>query len=362
MISKRALSIDSSGIRKVFALAASIDNPINLSIGQPDFFVPELIKDQAIAAIRENRNGYTQTNGLLELRQHLASSYPGLAERGEDIFISSGVSGGLFLAYAALLDPGDEVLVPDPYFCMYRDLALLLNAQPVYYDTYPDFRPTLAQLEASYSSRTKLLVLNSPGNPTGYVYSPEELDEILEWAKKKDIWVISDEIYSSFSYDDLFASAWGKYDKLILLDGFSKSHGCTGWRVGWAVGPKNVIEQMLKIQQYTFVCAPAPLQAGLVCDISEQLQLIREQYRAKRDLLVEGLKSHYQFVKPGGAFYLFPEVPAGDGASFVARCIENKLLVVPGNVFSRRDTHFRISFAASDETLQRGVEVLRKLV
>jgi len=358
MISKRSRTIDTSGIRKVFDLAGKLSNPINLSIGQPDFDVPEKIKEAAIAAIANGKNGYTQTQGINPLIELVLLQNNAAGRADLDACISSGVSGALNLVYMALLDPGDEILIPDPFFGAYRDLAFLINAVPTYYDTYPDFSLRAESIEKGISERTKAIVICSPSNPTGAVASKEELEAIVALARKHDLWIISDEIYSSFIYETQFCSALSMWDKVIVLGGFSKAFGMTGWRVGFAIGPKPLIEAVRKLQQYTFVCAPQPFQWAALACTDVDTDLIRDNYKNKRDLISSLLVSEFKFQPPQGAFYLFPEAPGGNGQKFVERCVEKGLLVVPGHVFSRQDTHFRISFAASEETLRRGAEVL----
>jgi aspartate aminotransferase/aminotransferase len=265
------------------------------------------------------------------------------------------------VSYLATLDPGDQILVPDPFFCMYRDLALLVNAEPIYYDTYPNFSVDAAKIESQITPRTKAIIVNSPSNPTGYALKESELLQILEVAAKADLWVLYDEIYDAFSYDAPHCGIIGKYSKAISMGGFSKSHGATGWRVGYAAGSRAIINEMLKIQQYTFVCAPSMAQHALVEALDQDISSVAEDYRGKRDFMVNALKDRFDMVVPGGAFYLFPKAPGGRGQEFVERCIARDLLVVPGHVFSRVDTHFRISFAAPMETLERGAEVLNEL-
>ncbi len=362
MLADRMKLIDSSGIRKVFDLAAKLNNPINLSIGQPDFDIPDEIKEVGIEAIREGFNRYTVTQGIPELREAVHEQYR--VKHGvefEDVLITSGVSGGLMLAFIALVQKGDEVILPDPYFVMYKHLTNLFGGKPVYVDTYPDFTLRPDRLEEKVSPRTKFMVINSPGNPTGRVYSPEELRGLAEFARKHNLLVITDEIYDHFVYDGPHDSFAKYYEKTLLLNGFSKSSAMTGWRLGYAAGPHEVIEAMKMLQQYSFVCAPSFAQkAGLAAldyDISPHIA----DYRAKRDLIYEGLKGYFEVEKPGGAFYIFPKAPGGNGVKFVEKAIANNLLIIPGNVFSEKNTHFRISFAATDETILRGIEVLQKL-
>ncbi|WP_153559420.1 pyridoxal phosphate-dependent aminotransferase [Roseimaritima sediminicola] len=361
-IAKRTESFDSSGIRRVFDLAAKLDDPINLSIGQPDFDVPESVRKVCIDAIETGKNAYSQTQGIAPLRERLAQEIQqAYGHDDREVFVCSGTSGGLVLTMLALVDPGDEVLFFDPFFVMYPALIRMVGGVPVAIDSYPDFRIDCQQIADKITDRTKAIIVNSPANPTGVTASQEELKALAELAAERNIALISDEIYSSFMYDEPFTSPAAFNPQTIVIDGFSKSHAMTGWRVGYVHGPREVIETMIKIQQYTFVCAPQPAQwAGLEAldvDLSPHI----DDYRRKRDIVVEGLKDRFELVVPGGAFYAFPKAPGGSGAKLVERAIERGLLIIPGNIFSARDSHFRISFAASDETLERGIEVLRTL-
>ncbi len=279
----------------------------------------------------------------------------------ENVMITAGVSGGLFLALLATVNPGDEVLFADPYFVMYKHLVNLLGgvAKPV--DTYPDFRLTPERVEAAITPKTKVLIVNSPCNPTGVILTRDELAALAEVARRHRLLVISDEIYEGLYYDEKRGSMVGLYENLIILNGFSKLAGMTGWRVGYAAGPERIIQQMNTLQQYTFVCAPSVAQRAAVQALAEDPTAKLESYRRKRDIIYEGLKDKFEVVKPSGAFYIFPKAPGGDGDAFVARAIENNILVIPGSVFSDRGSHFRISFAATDETLHRGVEALNRL-
>ncbi len=362
-LARRTDSIDTSGIRKVFDLAVSLSDPVNFSIGQPDFDVPDVVKDAAVDAIRDGFNRYTVTQGIPELREAVRERMHNTRNwEPEDVFITSGVSGGLLLAILTLIDAGDEVLMSDPYFVSYKQLTKVVDAVPVFVDTYPDFRLTPERLEAAVTPKSKVLFINSPANPTGAVYPAEDLRGIAEVCRKHDITVISDEIYDDFCYDGEYVSITRYLPETLLLGGFSKSYGMTGWRLGYACGPKEVLQQMLKLQQLTFVCAPSAVQkAGLTaleCDTSEHIA----EYRRKRDVIYDGLKDTFNVTRPSGAFYLFPEVPRGTDMDFVARVIERECLVIPGSVFSERSTHFRISYATTMEQIERGVAILKSLV
>lgn len=362
-IADRTKLFDSSGIRKVFDLGAKLKNPINLSIGQPDFDVPPEVRKAAVDAIEGGKNGYALTQGMPVLRDKLQNQIDG--EYGHDdrqLFVSSGTSGGLLLAMMALVNPGDEVIVFDPYFVMYNALAAVVGGKVVYVDTAPDFRIDLDRVAEAITPKTKLILFNSPANPTGVVASEEDIRGLAQLAAEKEVVLLSDEIYRSFCYDSPFVSPARFNPQTLVIDGFSKSHGMPGWRIGFAHGPSEIIQQMIKLQQYSFVCAPQPAQwAGAVAvdtDISSHI----EAYHRKRDMIVDGLSDLYEIVKPGGSFYVFPKAPWGTGESFVHRSIEKyQLLIIPGNIFSHKNTHFRISYAATDATIERGIEALRKL-
>jgi aspartate aminotransferase/aminotransferase len=361
-LAQRRYAIDASGIRKVFDLAAKLKDPINLSIGLPDYDVPEVIKERGLEALRAGKNRYTQTAGNPALRDAVRLFYADRHVPAEDVLIASGTSGALFLTMLALLDPGDEVLIPDPYFVMYRALVRFVGATPVLVDTYPDFRLTREALERATTPRTKLLILNSPSNPTGVVMTEAECRMVAEFAESRGIEVLSDEIYEAFSYDGEFIPPSRYFKAPIVISGLSKSVAMTGWRLGWLAGPSDLIKAASDIQQYTFVCAPSVAQEMALDALKFDMRPIRDDYARRRDLIYNGLRDHgFTVSKPNGAFYIFPEAPGGDGEKFVLAGIEQSLLTVPGNVFSARNTNFRISFATTETNLRRGLDVLGRL-
>ena len=364
MLAARTKLIDSSGIRKIFELGSSIKNPINLSIGQPHFDVPQEVQEAAIDAIRSGKNAYTLTQGLPELNEKIMTRMTEEVGRSfERSIITCGVSGGLVLSFMALIEEGDEVLCPDPYFVMYKHLIRLFGGKPVFYDTYPNFLLRGDEIEALITPRTKAIIVSSPANPTGAVHSEEELKEIARITDKHNVFIISDEIYSLFNYDNPHLSMATYSDNCLLLGGFSKSHSLTGWRLGYALGPEELIAEMIKLQQYTFVCAPSFAQSAALTAMDIDTSARRDDYRRKRDLIYTGLRDlGYTVEKPSGAFYIFPQVPWGTDEEFVTEAIKNKLLIIPGSVFSERNTHFRISYAAEDKTIKDGLEILKKLL
>jgi len=361
-IADRMHCIDASGIRKVFDLAATLQDPIDLSIGQPDFDVPEPIKEAAINAIRAGHNGYTVTQGIKELREAIQAAVNaqyGHADR--QVIITSGTSGGIVLAMLTLINPGDEVVMFDPYFVMYKHLATLAGGRPVFVDTYPDFRIDVSKVRDALTPRTKLIVINTPANPTGAVATEQELRQLAELARERDVALLSDEVYRHFCYEVPFHSPAEWYEKTIVVDGFSKSCGMTGWRLGFVHGPSYVVEQMAKLQQFTFVCAPHPVQRAGLAALDWDPSEVAERFKRRRDLLRDSLGDLYEIAGAEGAFYMLPRTPWGTGTEFVSEAIRRGLLIIPGCVFSERDTHFRISYAASEQTIERGIKVLREL-
>ena len=361
-ISRRAQAINASGIRKVFDLAATLKDPINLSIGQPHYDTPEPIKRAIDRAVDEGKNAYSPTQGVQPLVDRLQKEVDaeyGHADR--KAFVTSGTSGGLMLSLAALVDPGDEVIAFDPYFVMYKHLVTLFNGTTVLIDTYPEFDIDLDKVRDAITPRTKAILCNSPANPTGAVLSEATARGLAEIAAEKDVVLVSDEIYRAFTYDDGFASPARWNDRTLVIDGFSKTWSMTGHRCGWAHGPKELVDQMAKVQQYTFVCSPHPVQWAALSALDVDVSGYVADYRRKRDFMIENLRDLYDIRGAAGAFYLFIKAPWGTATEFVEAAIKRNLLVIPGNVFSERDTHFRVSYAAEDRTLERGVEALRAL-
>ncbi|MHC4561596.1 MAG: pyridoxal phosphate-dependent aminotransferase [Planctomycetota bacterium] len=355
--------ITASGIRKVFDLGAKLTDPINLSIGMPDFDVPQPIKDEAIAAIQRGENRYTPTQGTDALRGAVAEACAEEFGWGDErsYMVTSGVAGALTLAITATVDPGDEVIVTDPHFVMYTYLTRMAGGVPVPVDTYDDFRPDLNRIAEAVTDKTRLIVINSPGNPTGCVYTEDELRGIADIAETNGLLVLSDEIYDLFCYDGSYASMARYYENTIMMRGFSKAYGMPGWRMGWCSGPDIILDKMKTLQQWTFVCAPSMAQAAgvvaLKTDMSDQI----DAYRHKRDMVADALCERFGWVKQSGAFYAFVPAPGGNATEFVTKAIASNVLIIPGSVFSSKDTHFRISYAAPDEKLAEGLDILVKL-
>jgi len=363
IVSRRASAFDSSGIRKAFDLAARLEDPINLAIGQPDFAMPVAACEAAKAAIDAGKSGYTQTQGIPQLRERLEGAVRDeLGQPGRKLCVTSGSSGALVLVLMAMIDPGDEVILFEPAFVMYRPLVEFLGGTCVIVDTSPSFSIDVERVAAVITPRTKAILLNTPSNPTGFVAPLETVRDLARLAEQTGVTLISDELYRSYCYDEPFHSPAAHSDAIVVIDGFSKSHAMTGWRVGWVHGPAEIIDACTMLQQYTFVCAPQIGQWGAIAAIDAPMDVPLSECKRKRDKLMAGLAGHYSFVKPGGAFYLYPEAPGGSGKRFAEIAAEQeKLIVVPGSVFGAADTHFRVAYTVSDRTLDRGIAALIRL-
>jgi aspartate aminotransferase/aminotransferase len=361
-IADRMSRIEASGIRKAFEMSKAMKDPINLSIGLPDFDVAGPVKAAAVEAIERGHNAYTVTQGIPELRNKIQGAVDAEFRHADrQVIITSGTSGALLLALCAAVNPGDEVIIFDPYFVMYGNLTHLAGGTPVFVDTYPDFRVDADKVAAAITPRTKCVILNTPGNPTGAVATADEVRRLAQLCKARGVLLISDEVYRAFCYDRPFATPANDNDEVLVVDGFSKAHGMTGWRLGFAHGPSRLIQEMAKLQQFSFVCAPSMAQYAGVVALDQDLSAQVDAYRRKRDAVAAALGDLFELPPPEGAFYAFPRAPWGTASEFVAEAIRHNLLIIPGNVFSRRDTHFRISYAVDDATLARGLNVLRDL-
>lgn len=360
-VAQKVTTIGSSGIRRIFDLAASMTDPVDMSMGQPDYDTPPNVKRAAITAIEQGHNGYTVTHGLPELRAGIAEQLQDEFGWQPTVLVTSGVSGGLVLALMSCLNPGDEVLIGDPYFVSYPHLVNLFGGKPVFVDLHDDFAWDGERFEAAITPRTKMILLNSPGNPTGVVARQEDYKAIAELADRHDLLLVSDEIYNVLCYDGPSPSpVHYAPQRTLLLRGFGKTYGMTGWRMALAAGPEAVVTQMAKLQQYTFVCAPHIAQYGCIEALSTDMSPQVADYRRKRDLAVSALEGAFEFVRPAGGFYVFPKAPRAfeNSTAFVEKAIANNVLVIPGNAFSQRDTHFRISYAVPDDKIIKGCQIL----
>lgn len=358
--------IDSSEIRKVFDLAAKLKNPKNLSIGQPDFPVPQVVKDALIKAVQEDKNSYTLTQGIVPLREKLSEQWAkeGIDIKPGNILVSTGVASILYLLYDILFNPGDEVLMIEPYFLIYESLGVFHDLKKVYLPENfkkEDIEPLLANA----AFKPKAIIFSSPSNPTGKILSKEQITLLSELAQKTGALIVADEIYKAFDYDNKHVSAASVLpEQTISLGGFSKSHAMTGLRVGYIGVPENlsvIIQKISALQQYSVVCSPAPAQwaalAALENPLIEELSLMKR----RRDLVYSMLKDNVDFPYPDGAFYVFASIPE-DSKSFVLKAVERELLIVPGFIFTRDPNTVRISYAQNEEILTEGLNIFLELV
>ncbi len=365
ILSERMSRIDTSAIRRVFDLAGTLSHPINLSIGQPHYPAPESVREAIAQAARDGHTAYTQTQGILPLREALAEKYRTrnrIQTAADRVLVSSGVASLIQLLFLATIDPGDRVLLTDPAFLIYRSLLKFFNADV---RTIPEnFSP--ADLDQVDMRGVKMIIYCSPSNPTGHVMSEEQIRGLAALADRDGALLVADEIYEMFDYDGRFVSAGALYERTLTLSGFSKSYNMTGLRLSYATGPAEILKAMTTLQQYTVVCAPAVVQWGGLAALKVDMTRYVNAYRQNRDRCLEKLGGRLRFTRPAGAFYVFPELPAeipGDDMGFVERAIKEKqLLLVPGHVFTNSRRHIRLSYAAEPEVLERGLDALLALL
>ncbi len=378
-LSERITGIQPSGIRKFFDIVSEMKDAISLGVGEPDFDTPWHIRDEGIYSLEKGRTFYTSNAGLKELKIEITKYLNrrcGLTyDYNYEVMVTVGGSEAIDIALRAMLDPGDEVLIPQPSYVSYEPCTILANGVPVIIELQEknDFRLTAEELEAAITDRTKILVLPFPNNPTGAVMERKDLEAVAEVVKKHDLYVISDEIYSELTYLDQhvsIASLPGMKERTILINGFSKAYAMTGWRLGYACGPKLILEQMLKIHQFAIMCAPTTSQYAAVEALrngDEDVAHMREEYNGRRRFLVHRFKEmNLQCFEPYGAFYIFPCIKEFGMSSeeFATRLLEEeKVAVVPGTAFGACGEGFlRISYAYSLENLKIALERIERFV
>lgn len=378
-LSMRITEIQPSGIRKFFDIVSEMKDAISLGVGEPDFDTPWHVRDEGIYSLEKGRTFYTSNAGLKELKIEIASylkrRFDVSYDYQDEILVTVGGSEAIDIAMRAMLDPGDEVLIPQPSYVSYEPCAVLANGVPVIIELQEknEFRLTAKELEAAITPRTKLLVMPFPNNPTGAVMERKDLESIAEVIIKHDLYVLSDEIYGELTYLDKhvsIASVPGMWERTVLINGFSKSHAMTGWRLGYACGPRVILEQMLKIHQFAIMCAPTTSQYAAVDalrDGDEDVALMREQYDGRRKYLVHRFKEMgLKCFEPYGAFYIFPSIQEFGMTSdeFATRLLqEEKVAVVPGTAFGACGEGFvRISYASSLENLKKALERMERFI
>lgn len=378
-LSKTIQTIEPSGIRRFFDVVSEMPDAISLGVGEPDFDTPWHIRDEGIHSLEMGKTFYTSNSGLKELKVEICKYLKrrfGLEYHYEkEIFITVGGSEAIDLAMRAMLDPGDEVLIPQPSYVSYVPCAVLANGTPIVIELKEEneFRLTPEELEAAITPKTKLLVMPFPNNPTGAVMEKADLEAIAEMVIRHDLYVISDEIYAELTYLDKhvsIASLPGMRERTILINGFSKSHAMTGWRLGYACGPEQIIEQMLKIHQYAIMCAPTTSQYAAVEAIKngdEDVAMMRREYDVRRKFLMRRFREmNLSCFEPFGAFYIFPSIQEFGMSSdeFATRFLEaKKVAVVPGTAFGACGEGFlRVSYAYSLDTLREAMNRMDEFV
>ena len=380
-LSETIVNIKPSGIRKFFDLVSEMNDKdvISLGVGEPDFDTPWHVRDEGIYSLEKGRTFYTSNSGLKELREEICNyldrRYQVSYDWHHETIVTVGGSEGIDIAMRAMLDPGDEVLIPQPSYVSYEPCAILAGGKPVIIELKAEneFRLTPEELLEHITDKTKILVLPYPNNPTGAIMERADLEKIAEIAMEKDIFVLSDEIYSELSYKGdhvTIASIPGMKERTILINGFSKAYAMTGWRLGYACGPREIIEQMTKIHQFAIMCAPTTSQYAAVEAMRNgdaDVATMREAYDQRRRYLVNAFKEMgLECFEPYGAFYIFPCIKEFGMTSeeFAERFLkEEKVAVVPGTAFGDSGEGFlRISYAYSLQNLKAALERLDRFV
>lgn len=379
-LSDKITTIKPSGIRKFFDLVSEMKDAISLGVGEPDFDTPWRIREEGIYTLEKGKTYYTSNSGLMDLRieisRYLERRFGLNYDAEKEIIVTVGGSEGIDLAFRAMLNPGDEVIIPEPCYVSYVPCVTLADGVPVTVNLKEenDFKLTKEQLLSAITPRTKILVLAFPNNPTGAVMTKEELEEIAEVVKEKDIFVVSDEIYAELSYGNTrhcsIASIDGMKERTIVINGFSKAHAMTGWRLGYACGAEVIIKQMLKIHQFAIMCAPTNSQYAAVealreCD--DAVEEMRNEYDRRRRFMLSKLRGMgLKVFEPYGAFYIFPNIAEFGLTSdeFATRFLtEERVAVVPGTAFGDCGEGFlRMSYASSLSNLKTAMERLEKFI
>ncbi len=378
-ISARVKSVPPSGIRRFFDIAATMDNVISLGIGEPDFVTPDPILQAGIKSLQHGETHYTSNSGMIELRMALARYLERLYslsyDPNDNLLITVGVSEAMYLVLSATINPGDEVIIPEPCFVSYAPEVVFAGGTPVIVDTRveEDFQVTGAAIEAAVTPKTKAILIGYPNNPTGAVMTRERLEEVAAIARKHDLLVISDEIYDRLVYGIAhtnFATLPDMKDRTVVLGGLSKSHAMTGWRLGWAAAPTEVLQAMRKIHQYTIMSAPTTAQIAAIDALDngeEHVEAMRAEYNRRRVLIVNGFNElGLSTFEPRGAFYSFPSI-ASSGMNedeFAEKLLqEQQVAVIPGSAFGKSGTGFvRACYATSYEKIEEALERVHRFM
>lgn len=378
-VSDKIESIAPSGIRKFFDIASEMKDAISLGVGEPDFDTPWPVREEGIRTLQKGKTHYTSNSGLKELREEIKNflnrKYCLQYDPDKEIMITVGGSEAIDIAFRAMLNPGEEVIIPEPSYVSYRPCAVLADGVPVVIPLQEknEFKLTGEELLAAITPKTKILVLPFPNNPTGAIMNKEELEEIARICIEKDIFVVSDEIYSELTYKNKhcsIASLDGMKERTIVINGFSKSHAMTGWRLGYACGPEIIIRQMLKIHQFAIMCAPTNSQYGAIEALrngDDDVLAMKAEYDTRRKFMLTRLRGMgLQCFEPFGAFYIFPNIAKFGLSSdeFAIRFLkEEKVAVVPGTAFGTSGEGFlRMSYASSLKNLKTAMDRLEHFI
>jgi aminotransferase len=378
-VSQRVQQIPPSGIRRFFDIAATMDDVISLGIGEPDFVTPKPFLDAGIKSLESGETHYTSNSGIMELRialsEHLGALYNVEYHPDNELLITVGVSEALYLALSAILDPGDEVIVPEPCFVAYAPEVTLAGGVARIIPTFVenDFQVTGAEIEAAITPKTKAILIGYPNNPTGAVMTRERLLEIAALAEKHDLLVISDEIYDQLVYGFVhvcFAGLAGMRDRTITLGGFSKDYAMTGWRIGYSAAPEEISAAMRKIHQYTIMSAPTIAQFAALEALKHGKKFViemRDEYDRRRRLIVNGMNQlGLKTFEPRGAFYAFPSIKASgmSDTTFAEQLLqEERVAVVPGSAFGASGAGFvRCSYATAYEKIEEALHRIEKFM
>ena len=377
-LSKAITEIQPSGIRRFFDAASTMSNVISLGVGEPDFDTPWHVREEGIYSLEKGRTFYTGNSGLLELREEIGRYLDrrfGLSDSADEILVTVGGSEAIDIGFRTMLDPGDEVIIPEPCYVSYLPCVKLAGGVPVRLplEEKDQFKLTKEKLLSAITDKTKILVLPFPNNPTGAILNREELQIIADIVKEHDLFVMSDEIYSELNYEGghvSIASIPGMRERTIVINGFSKSYAMTGWRLGYAAGPKEIMKQMLKIHQFVIMCAPTTSQYAAIEALrngDEDVRRMRESYDERRRFLVNALNEMgLPCFEPKGAFYVFPNISAYGMTSeeFARRLLEQeRVAVVPGTAFGECGEGFlRISYAYSIDNLKKALDKIEKFI
>jgi len=378
-IAKRVAELKPSGIRKFFDIVATMDDVISLGIGEPDFTTPQPILEAGVQALRQGETHYTSNAGIYQLREAISDlleeKYQVRYDPASEVVVTVGVSEALYLALTAVINPGEEIIIPTPCFVSYQAEVLLAGGVPVEVPGRMEngFQPEPGLIEAAITPRTKAIFIGFPNNPTGAVASLENLQAISRIAEEHDLLVISDEIYDSLVYDVehiCFASLPGMKERTITLGGFSKSFAMTGWRVGYAAAPAEILQGLVRIHQYTVMSAPTVSQLAALAAVQEGAEFVeemRQKYDRRRKLIISGLNEiGLETFLPQGAFYAFPKISASglDDEEFAQRLLEEeKVAVVPGSAFGSGGEGFvRCSYATHYDKIEQALERMEKFM